>query len=151
MEHHRTSKRMLRNGGLSAWMACIALLLAPRGAEAQNKKAATKHAQAAKSEAPAQFPAGNAANGKNLFLSDGCYECHGTVAQGGPAAPRIGPDPLPLAVIIKYVRHPSGQMPPYTARVISDAQLADIHAFLESLPHPPQPDSIPLLKDLVKK
>jgi cytochrome c551/c552 len=25
----------------------------------------------------AQAPAGDAANGKKLFLRDGCYECHG--------------------------------------------------------------------------
>jgi mono/diheme cytochrome c family protein len=88
----------------------------------------------------------NADNGRKLFLSDGCYECHGREAQGGAAGPRLGPDPLPLAAILKYVRHPAGQMPPYTSQVISDSQLADIHAFLESLPKPPKPDSIPGLR-----
>ena len=89
---------------------------------------------------------GNAENGKKLFLSDGCYECHGRQAQGGAAGPRLGPGPLPLAAILKYVRQPSGQMPPYTAKVISDAELADVYAYLQSLPQPPKPDSIPALK-----
>jgi mono/diheme cytochrome c family protein len=91
-------------------------------------------------------PSGNAQNGKKLFLSDGCYECHGRQAQGGAAGPRLGPDPLPLAAILKYVRQPSGQMPPYTGKVISDVELADVYAFLQSLPQPPKPDSVPALK-----
>jgi hypothetical protein len=37
-------------------------------------------------------------------------------------------------------------MPPFTAKVTSDADLADIYAFLQSLPHPPKADSIPALK-----
>jgi mono/diheme cytochrome c family protein len=89
---------------------------------------------------------GNVENGKKLFLSDGCYECHGRQAQGGAAGPRLGPGPLPLAAILKYVRQPSGQMPPYTPKVISDADLADVYAYLQSLPQPPKPDSIPALK-----
>jgi mono/diheme cytochrome c family protein len=89
---------------------------------------------------------GSAQNGKKLFLSDGCYECHGRQAQGGAAGPRLGPDPLPLAAILKYVRQPSGQMPPYTSKVVSDVELADVYAFLQSLPQPPKPDSVPALK-----
>jgi hypothetical protein len=37
-------------------------------------------------------------------------------------------------------------MPPYTAKVVSDQELADMYAFLQSLPHPPSVESIPLLK-----
>jgi hypothetical protein len=37
-------------------------------------------------------------------------------------------------------------MPPYASKVISNAELADIYAFLQSLPQPPKPESIPLLK-----
>jgi hypothetical protein len=36
-------------------------------------------------------------------------------------------------------------MPPYTAKVASDADLADIRAFLASLPAPPPLSSIPIL------
>jgi len=36
-------------------------------------------------------------------------------------------------------------MPPYTAKVLSDKDLADIYAFLQSVAKPPDTKSIPLL------
>ena len=86
----------------------------------------------------------NADRGKTLFVSNGCYECHGRAAQGG-VGPRLGPDPLPLAFIVKYVRHPTASMPPYTEKTVSDQELADIYAYLKSLPEPPKAKDIPLL------
>jgi cytochrome c553 len=110
----------------------------------QNSASASASATAS---APVSSAAGNAQNGQALFTRDGCYECHGRQAEGSSATgPRLGPSPIPLAALIKYVRQPTGQMPPYTSKVVTDAELADIHAFLQSLPAPPQPDSIPLLK-----
>lgn len=92
----------------------------------------------------AQTASGNAQNGKKLFESYGCYECHDHAGQGGAGA-RIAPRPIPFTAFEKYVRHPSGEMPPYTAKVVSDKDLADIYAFLESIPQPPSAKSIPLL------
>jgi mono/diheme cytochrome c family protein len=94
--------------------------------------------------AAAQAPASNVENGKRLFQKDGCYECHGYAGQGGAGA-RIAPRVLAAAAFIAYVRHPAGAMPPYTSKVISDAELTDIRAFLASLPAPPPLKSIPLL------
>ena len=95
----------------------------------------------------AAAPAGNAENGKKLFMSDGCYECHGREAQGSTATgPRLAPRPIAFAALSKYVRQPTGQMPPYTSKVVSDADLADIYAFLQSRPAPPALESIQLLK-----
>jgi len=91
---------------------------------------------------------GDAANGKKLFLADGCYQCHGYVGQGGRAGARIGPPVLNTAALIRYVRRPSGQMPAYTEKVISDQQLTDIYAYLKSIPTPPAAKDIPLLNDL---
>jgi len=92
-------------------------------------------------------PAGNAQNGRKVFASNGCYECHGYEAQGAtPTGPRLGPRPLAFAAFSKYVRQPTGQMPPYTTKSLPDATLADIYAFLQSLPAPKAADSIPLLK-----
>jgi ubiquinol-cytochrome c reductase cytochrome c subunit len=92
-------------------------------------------------------PAGNAQSGKKLFVSDGCYECHGYMAQGAsPTGPRLGPRPIAFAAFTKYVRQPTGQMPPYTSKVVTDAALADIYAFLQSLPTPPSVESIPALR-----
>ena len=91
--------------------------------------------------------AGNAENGKKLFTSVGCYQCHGREAQGSTATgPRLGPRPIAFAALSKYVRAPTGQMPPYTSKVISDAELADIYAFLQARPQPPALESIQLLR-----
>lgn len=90
-------------------------------------------------------PAGRAAEGAQLYRRTGCYECHSNEAQGGAQGPRLGPDPISFARFAWYVRHPSGAMPPYTEKVLTDADLADIYAFVEARPAPPPPGSIPLL------
>jgi ubiquinol-cytochrome c reductase cytochrome c subunit len=92
-------------------------------------------------------PAGNAQNGKKIFSSYGCYQCHGYAAQGGGAGARLAPRPIAFQLFSKYVRHPSGQMPPYTAKVVTDQELADIYAFLQSIPAPPDAKSIPILNN----
>ncbi len=81
---------------------------------------------------------GNADNGKKLFVAYGCYECHGRQGAGASTGARIGPPAISLAAVLRYVRAPTGQMPPYTAKVVSDQDLADIYAFLKSFT-PPQP------------
>ena len=86
--------------------------------------------------------AGNAENGKKLFLKNGCYECHGTVGQGG-TGPRLAPRPLPAAALTAYVRKPGNGMPPYSAKVMSDVEVADVRAYLATIPEPPK--NIPLL------
>jgi len=88
---------------------------------------------------------GNAENGKLLFTKHGCYQCHGYLGQGGGAGAKLAPRPLPLAGLMAYVRKPSGVMPPVTAKVVSDQDLADIHAFLSSIPPAPDPKTIPML------
>ncbi len=92
-------------------------------------------------------PAGNAQNGKKLFISDGCYECHGRMGQGAAqtGAARIGPPMLSFDGFQSYVRAPKNQMPPYTSKAIPDADLADIYAYLKSIPMPPKGKDIPLL------
>ena len=91
-------------------------------------------------------PAGNAANGRKLFVSFGCYQCHGYEAQGGSAGPRLAPRPIAYAQLMKYVRHPTGEMPPFTEKIVKDTELTDIYAFLRAQPLPPDVDKIPLLK-----
>jgi len=86
-----------------------------------------------------------ASKGKTLFSKYGCYECHGTQGQGTTAGARLAPKPIALAALIAYVRQPKGQMPPYTAKVVSDAELADIRAYLASISDPPPAKNIPLL------
>jgi ubiquinol-cytochrome c reductase cytochrome c subunit len=98
----------------------------------------------AQQSAVATPASGDAARGKKLFMADGCYECHGTVGQGGPGA-RLAPSPLPPQVIGYYIRNPTGEMPPFTSKVVSDADIRDIHAYLSSIPKPPAVADIPEL------
>jgi mono/diheme cytochrome c family protein len=96
------------------------------------------------SDAPA---AGNTEKGKKLFVNYGCYECHGRQGQGAAqtGATRVGPPQLSLEGFQSYVRKPTNQMPPYTAKAVSDRDLADIYAFLKTIPMPPKGKDIPLL------
>jgi len=89
----------------------------------------------------------NATKGQHLFMSYGCYECHGNEGQGSTqtAGSRIGPIEIPFAPFVAYIRQPTAQMPPYTAKAVSDADLADIYAFLVSRPHSTPAKSIQLL------
>jgi ubiquinol-cytochrome c reductase cytochrome c subunit len=114
-----------------------ALLLATHGASAQTTPAA----------APAAAPAGDAVRGKAAFMSFGCYECHGTVAQGnfGTGA-RLAPKPPPWATVSSYVRRPRGDMPSFSLKILPDSTLADIYAYLMSIPVPAKTGSqLPLL------
>ena len=89
---------------------------------------------------------GNVEHGHSLFLKDGCSLCHGTVGQGGAAGPRIGAMPPPAAYMMTYIRNPTGEMPPYTSKVVSDDDVRDMHAYLASVPKPPSVDKIPELQ-----
>jgi mono/diheme cytochrome c family protein len=88
---------------------------------------------------------GDAENGKKLFAAYGCYECHGRQGQGASTAPRIGPPRISLAAVLRYVRQPTGQMPPYTVKVVADQDLTDIYRYLSSFPPPVPAADIPLL------
>lgn len=93
-------------------------------------------------------PAGNAEDGKKLFVSYGCYQCHGREAQGSSSTgPRLGPRPIAFTAFSRYVRRPTGQMPPYTVKVVSDAEMANIYAYVQSRTAPPSVQSIPLLRE----
>ena len=136
--------RIKYHHSLSVWgltpAAIVAVLLFVVPA-ARTQNAAQK---GEKSEA---VPAGNAETGKKIFIKDGCYECHGREGQGAPQAsgPRIGPSQRFIRPFIKYVRQPTGQMPPYTSAVISDQELTDIYAYLQSRPTATPSKDIPLL------
>ena len=95
--------------------------------------------------AHAAHAAGSAEKGKAAFVQHGCWQCHGFVGQGGITGPKLAPDPLPLEALSAFVRNARGSMPPYQKAILSDADLADIHAWLQSLPKAPDYKSIPLL------
>jgi mono/diheme cytochrome c family protein len=112
------------------------LLLTPLARAQQPGRESQGAAQAA--------PAGNAENGKKLFNTVGCWQCHGYSGQGGAGA-KLAPEPIALPAFTRYIREPRGSMPPYTAKVLPDAQVADIWAFLKTIPKPRDAKEIPLL------
>jgi mono/diheme cytochrome c family protein len=91
-------------------------------------------------------PPGDATKGKQIYLADGCYQCHGYVGQGSRSTgPRLARPELTFDKFENHIRKPSNEMPPYEEPVLSDRDAADIYAFLRSLPPPPSASSIPLL------
>lgn len=96
-----------------------------------------------------QAPTPNADKGKRLYASNACYFCHGTLGQGlAVNGARIGPPSRAVAGFIAYLRRPSGAMPAFTDKILSDADLADIHAFLRTMPTAKAAKDIPLLAPL---
>ena len=89
--------------------------------------------------------AGSAEKGKAAFVKHGCWQCHGFDGQGSVAGSKLAPNPMPLEALTAFVRNTNGSMPPYQKAILSDADLADIHAYLQSIPKAPDPKSIPLL------
>jgi len=115
-------------------MVCVAIL----------GMSATLFAQSA----PAGNPAGNKDNGKKQFERAGCWECHGYAGQGGRDGARLADTALTVAQLTRYIRKPTGAMPAYIDKVMSDQELADIWAYLKSMPAPKPAKDIPLLNEL---
>lgn len=89
--------------------------------------------------------AASAEKGKAGYIKYGCWQCHGTVGQGGVAGPKLAPDPMPAETFVAFVRTTNRAMPPYHEPVLSNEDLADIYAYLQSIPKGPDHKSIPLL------
>jgi ubiquinol-cytochrome c reductase cytochrome c subunit len=91
--------------------------------------------------------AASAEKGKIGFLQHGCWQCHGYQGQGGVAGLKLAPDPIPFETLSTFVRSTSRAMPPYREEILSNEELADIYAYLQSIPKGPDPKSIPLLNE----
>ena len=95
-------------------------------------------------------PAGDAAAGKRVYLADGCFMCHGRSGQGGAyngPAPSLAKTQMPFDGFKGQLRSPADDMPAYSQAVMSDQQIADIYAFVQSLPGRTDPKAIPLLNN----
>ena len=82
-------------------------------------------------------PQGDANAGKQLYLSTGCFYCHGRSGQGGAynrEAPSLAKTIVPYLGFKQQLRNPSGDMPAYAETVMSEKDLADIYVFLQALP-----------------
>ena len=91
---------------------------------------------------------GDAANGKRVYLADGCFTCHGRAGQGGAMnypAPAIAKLEMPVESFVSFLRDAPNDMPAYSTDVLSDKEAADIHAFLQSLPGRKPPKDFSLL------
>jgi len=94
--------------------------------------------------------AASAEKGKAAYIQYGCWQCHGFDGQGSATSNGkvIARTPLPRDAFIAFVRTTNGQMPPYRPPVLSDEELADIYAYLQSLPQPKSASDIPLLGEV---
>jgi mono/diheme cytochrome c family protein len=93
---------------------------------------------------------GDAANGRKVYLADGCYQCHGRVGQGGlmtGPAPILAQTRLPFAAFQRQVRNPVNDMPAYPGTLLLDKDLTDIYAFLQALPGRRPLKEVPMLND----
>ena len=89
--------------------------------------------------------AASAEKGKTAYIQHGCWQCHGIEAQGGVTGPKLAPDPIPIETFTAFVRTTNRAMPPYSEAILSNDDLADIHAYLQTIPKPADYKSIPLL------
>src|SRR5437667_4008184 len=97
----------------------------------------------------AQETSGDATRGKDLFGKKYmCYTCHGWDGHGGSGAQLAGLK-LNQAGFTAYVRKGGpgaagvgGRMPSYTTKTVPDQDLADIFAYVKTLPEPKPAKSI---------
>jgi ubiquinol-cytochrome c reductase cytochrome c subunit len=93
-------------------------------------------------------PKGDLVHGKKIFVSYGCYQCHGYQGQGSNAGPKLAPNPLPFDAVARQMRKPRGVMPVYTHKTVTDEDVADIYAYLQSMPKAKTVADIPMLSGL---
>ena len=82
--------------------------------------------------------------GRALYESQQCWQCHGYEGQGSVAGVRIAPTLYPYEAFARLVRH-TNLMPAYSPNVLSEEQLRQIYAFVLSIPEPPPLEEIPEL------
>jgi mono/diheme cytochrome c family protein len=89
-------------------------------------------------------PPGDAANGRRVYLADGRAGQGG--AYNGPA-PVLAKTAMPFEGFKMQIRNPSNDMPAYSEAVMSDKEIADMFAFVQSLPGRRDAKDIAILKD----
>jgi mono/diheme cytochrome c family protein len=93
-------------------------------------------------------PTGDAVKGKQTFLNAQCYACHGRFGEGGrfeyPAPPLVSLD-LPAEALQAFLRAAPNDMPSFAPTLLTNDDIANIAAFLRSLPGRGDPKDFPLL------
>ena len=66
--------------------------------------------------------------------------------QGANTGPKLAPQPMAVDSLASYIRNSKETlMPAYSADLVSDRDVADIHAYLVSIKPPPAAKDLPLL------
>jgi ubiquinol-cytochrome c reductase cytochrome c subunit len=94
-----------------------------------------------------EAPKGDPKTGLADYQKYGCYSCHGIVGQGTLRdGPRINAAAIGYPALLTQLRTPRYEMPAYTAVQIPDSGVADIFAYLTTLPKAPDPKSLKQLQ-----
>jgi mono/diheme cytochrome c family protein len=96
----------------------------------------------------AEDAAGDAANGKLVYLKMRCFTCHGRAGQGGAfnyPAPALAALELPVEAFQAFLREPPNDMPAFSPALLSDQEAADMWAWLHALPGRKPAKDFPLL------
>lgn len=83
--------------------------------------------------APGVATAQDATRGSQLFEQLECARCHGAGAAGA-VGPSLAATERSLEEVTQQLRSPRGNMPAFEAERLSDDDVADIYAWLQSLP-----------------
>lgn len=89
-------------------------------------------------ETEARAMMADARHGQELFNRLGCMACHGAQGEGG-VGPTIAQTELPLERVVRQYRAPYRNMPRFGPDQVSEADIADIYAYLHTLPTPEAP------------
>src|ERR1700740_3480891 len=101
--------------------------------------------------APAQdAPPGSADHGQRIYLAGACFPRHGRAGQGGAyngPAPILAHTAMPFDGFKGQIRNPVNDMPAFSNANLSDKDIADIYAFVRSLPGPRSAKDIAILNN----
>jgi mono/diheme cytochrome c family protein len=130
---------MSKNHSRNSAVCCISLffLLFIAGAMLFVRSGEAKSSGAQKQSGSAAT--GNPQNGKALYENQGCDKCHGSQGEGlagsgqNAGIPRIASTSMSFSDFLQQVRKPKGQMPPFSSKKLSDAELRDVYAYLQTL------------------
>ena len=84
---------------------------------------------------PTEIEPGDPDRGQQVFFQNGCNVCHGDTGQG-LIGPTLAQTSFSVEQVIGQYRSPRDAMPPFSADIVPDQQVADVHAWLQTLPLP---------------
>ena len=127
-------------------MSARSLIPRPRGLAVGLLLLWTLGCAVAWSEEPGESrePGDDVREGRALYVSQQCWQCHGYEGQGGVAGVRLARPLLPFEAFARLVRF-TNLMPAYSPKVLSEEQLRLIYAYVRSIPEPPPLEEIPEL------